>query len=190
MKIYKICKLIKITESSYYRWIKRGKPELETNINNFLLTLIEKIFIENKGLYGAPRIKIVLLQKYQIKVSKKLVWKYLTILGFKSFVHKKSIIKKPKEIKVNNQIFPNIVKRKWSQFKKNQLWVTDISYIPYDNKKFCYLSIIKDCKTGLILSAIVSKINDVKLYKETLIQAEKFRDNKNQKLIIHSDNGY
>ncbi len=190
MKIYKICKLIKITETSYYRWIKKGKRKLKTNINNFLLDLIEKIFIENKGLYGAPRIRIVLLQKYQIKVSEKLVWKYMTNLGFKSFVRKKSIIKKPKEIKTNKQIFPNIVKRRWSEFEKNQLWVTDISYIPYNSKNFCYLSIIKDCKTGLILSAIISKINDIKLYKETLIQAEKFRDNKNNQLIIHSDNGY
>lgn len=63
MKIYKICKLIKITEASYYRWIKKGKPKLKTNINIFLLALIEKIFIENKGLYDARRIRIVLFQK-------------------------------------------------------------------------------------------------------------------------------
>lgn len=110
----------------------------------------------------------------------------MTNLDFKSFVRKKSKIKKPKEIKIRKQIFPNIVKRRWSQFEKNQLWVTDVSYIPYDNKKFYYLSIIKDCKTGLILSSIISKINDIKLYKETLFQAEKFRNDKSQQLIIHS----
>lgn len=42
---------------------------------------------------------------------------------------------------------------------------------------------------GFIVNTIILNINDVKLYKNTLIQAKKFRIKKNQ-LIIHSDNGY
>lgn len=114
----------------------------------------------------------------------------MTILGFKSFIRKKNQNNKPKEIKIINKKFSNVVKRKWNIFEKNQLWVTDVTYITYNIKNFCYLSIIKDCKTRFIVSAVISKVNDVKFYKDTLFEAEKFRTNNNNQLIIHSDNGY
>jgi len=45
-------------------------------------------------------------------------------------------------------------------------------------------SVIKDIKTGFIVSDILSKNNDTKIYIDL---AEKFRD-KTQKTTIHSDN--
>ncbi|WP_166739144.1 hypothetical protein [Spiroplasma gladiatoris] len=43
---------------------------------------------------------------------------------------------------------PNHINRNWSLYSKNELWVTNVTYILF-NKKFAYLSVIKDQILGL-----------------------------------------
>jgi hypothetical protein len=76
------------------------------------MTYIQNIFIHNKGLYGLPRIQIVLENDYGIKVSTKKIWRYMKIASISSFVRKKRKYRKPPEIKVRNVKYDNIVKRR------------------------------------------------------------------------------
>ncbi|AXK50972.1 hypothetical protein SALLE_v1c10320 [Spiroplasma alleghenense] len=110
-------------------------------------------------------------------------------LGIKS----KTRIKKkhkPKEIKIlKNRKHENIVNRKWNKYSKGELFVTDVSFLPFSNNRFAYLSILKDVSTGFIVGYDVSLRNDNKIYLKTLKMAESYFDfDKN--IIIHSDNGF
>ncbi|WP_134297388.1 IS3 family transposase [Spiroplasma gladiatoris] len=58
--IFSLCKLLNITRASYYRWCKKNKPEFNLKVDMNLASKIKEIFIKNNGIYGAPRIKIVL----------------------------------------------------------------------------------------------------------------------------------
>jgi len=53
--IEKMCKVLKVSRSCYYRWYSGGvsKRELE---NIKFTKLIKKIFYESKQRYGSPRI--------------------------------------------------------------------------------------------------------------------------------------
>ncbi|WP_156923090.1 DDE-type integrase/transposase/recombinase [Mesoplasma seiffertii] len=103
----------------------------------------------------------------------------MKLLHLSSFVRKKRIHRKPKEDKDTSKtiLFPNIPKRKWREFNKNELWVTDVSLIPYGIKnRWAYLSVIKDVATGMIVGSSIQQHPGVKLFRDTLKEANEFRD--------------
>ncbi|WP_327194847.1 hypothetical protein [Spiroplasma apis] len=63
-----------------------------------------------------------------------------------------------------------------------------MTYIPF-NKKFAYLSVLKDANTGFIVGHEVSLKNDIDIYRKTLEKASFHRQDLTKKLTIHSDNG-
>ncbi|WP_339033575.1 hypothetical protein [Spiroplasma endosymbiont of Cantharis rufa] len=71
---------------------------------------------------------------------------------------------KPKEIKVRNSKYPNIVNGQWNSFDKGELFVTDVTYLSYGYNKFAYLSIMKDFNTGFIVGYDISMKNDNKIH--------------------------
>lgn len=149
---------------------------------------IQDIFICNNGRYGAPRIKIVLENDYNKIVSIKKINRYMNLASISSFVRRKRKYRKPKEIKVKNTKYNNVVKRQWYKYDKAELFVTDVTYLPY-GKNYAYLSVMKDVKTNYITAAVVSKKNDNKIYMNTIKQAEPYFDF-SKSTIIHSDNGF
>ncbi|AHB36159.1 putative transposase [Spiroplasma apis B31] len=147
---------------------------------------IKNIFMINNGIYGAPRIKII-LNNQGIVVSQSKVARIMKLFNLYSVIRIKKMYRKPKEVK-KITYGPNHVNRNWSLYSKNELWVTDITYIPF-NKKFAYLSVLKDANTGFIVGHEVSLKNDIDIYRKTLEKASLHRQDLSKKLIIHSDNG-
>ncbi|WP_339030190.1 IS3 family transposase [Spiroplasma endosymbiont of Cantharis nigra] len=185
-RISDLCKLLKITRSSYYRWVSNGKKDYIIKIDINIAKEIKFHFFKYKGIYGSPRITICLKNK-GIKISQNKVARIMRIYKMYSVIRVKKMIRKPKEKKSITH-GPNIVNRKWEIYEKNEFWVTDITYLPLNNK-FAYLSILKDVKTGFIVGYKLSKINDIKIYRDTLINSTKYRNDISKSLIIHSDNG-
>ena len=77
---------------------------------------------------------------------------------------------------------------------KNQLWVTDITYIPIwlpdGSYTFCYLSMITDCYTKEILAWYVGATMEAWCSVECLMQSlERLTDEDIVDLIHHSDRG-
>ena len=89
--------------------------------------------------------------------------------------------------------YPNLVKD-IIPIRKNQVWVTDITYIPIWNPDgsytFCYLSMITDCYTKEIISWYVGETMEAWCSVECLMQAiETLGPNETINLIHHSDRG-
>lgn len=89
--------------------------------------------------------------------------------------------------------YPNLIKE-LIPTRKNQVWVTDITYIPIwiseDEYIFCYLSIISDYYTKEIISWYVGDSLEAWHSVECLLQAiETLGDEKPINLIHHSDRG-
>ena len=83
---------------------------------------------------------------------------------------------------------PNLLKRNFNVEVPNRVWVTDITYLMFENKR-AYLSTILDLYDRKIVAYQISKRNDIKLVIDTLNQAiAKTNDVSN--LIIHSDQGF
>ena len=89
--------------------------------------------------------------------------------------------------------YPNLAKD-LIPIRKNQLWVTDITYIPIWNADgcytFCYLSMITDCYTKEIIAWYVGETMEAWCSVECLMKALETLDTEEViNLIHHSDRG-
>ena len=89
--------------------------------------------------------------------------------------------------------YPNLVKD-LIPIRKNQVWVTDITYVPIWNPDgtytFCYLSMITDCYTKEIIAWYVGETMEAWCSVECLMMAlEKLDTEEVINLIHHSDRG-
>ena len=103
--------------------------------------------------------------------------------------------KKPRTTDSNHGLptYPNLIKELITE-RKNQLWVTDITYIPiwiseYEYE-FCYLSMITDYHTKEIIGWYVGETMEAWCSVECLMMAlEQLEGEDNIDLIHHSDRG-
>ena len=89
--------------------------------------MIEDIFHENKGRYGARRIQMVLEQQ-GVKVNQKRVSKLMSEHGLIAKGTRKSYRRYPKGKPYEEK--ENILNRVFTAKERNKIWVGDITYIP------------------------------------------------------------
>jgi hypothetical protein len=75
--VEKMCCLLRLSRSGYYRWIKREKKSF---ILDSILEKVEKVFEDSKRTYGSPRIKHE-LQNLGIQASQSSVARAMKTLG-------------------------------------------------------------------------------------------------------------
>ena len=90
--------------------------------------------------------------------------------------------------RIEANIKPNLVKRKFNVDKENKIWTTDITYLIFNGKR-AYLSTILDLYDRKIVTYKISKFNDLKIVIDTLNEAIAKRKDV-YGLIIHSDQGF
>ena len=90
--------------------------------------------------------------------------------------------------RIEENVKPNLIKRKFNTDAPNKIWTTDITYLLYNNKK-AYLSTILDLYDRKIVAYKISNKNDLNIVIDTLNEAINKRKDV-QNLIIHSDQGY
>ena len=137
-----LCKIGKVSRSGYYKW-------LNSNIINDkdldLKYKILKIYNDSKKVYGYRRIKIGLFRAYGLIVNHKKIIRLMKSLNIHSIIRKKRFkYYAPKTIDIG-RVEPNLLNREFNCNAPNQKWVTDITYLKYDNgRKRMYLSVIED----------------------------------------------
>lgn len=93
-----------------------------------------------------------------------------------------------KALKTSN-VADNLVNREFTAHGPRKILLTDITYIPY-NEKFCHLSTILNAVTKQILSYVLSQSLEVDFVLETVnILIEKHKIDITAETIIHSDQG-
>ena len=83
---------------------------------------------------------------------------------------------------------PNLLKRQFNVEERNKVWVTDITYLIWKDKR-AYLSTILDLSDRRVVAYKISKFNNNQLVMDTLNEAivkEKDVDG----IILHSDQGF
>lgn len=104
----------------------------------------------------------------------------LVVKGIKKFVAQK-------KSKLSDKAKENIVDRKFQVDKKNEVWVTDITYI-YTDKGWMYLSSIMDLWNRKIIAYEFRNTMDTDLVLDTLKKAY-LREGPEKGIILHSDQG-
>ncbi len=92
-----------------------------------------------------------------------------------------------KEDRKRENIVGNIVKRKFKAGRKNEVWVTDITYI-WTSEGWLYLSTIMDLYSRRVITYDIGRRMTTELVIDTLTRAFLIEDPE-EGLIIHSDQG-
>lgn len=181
--IQKACKTLKISRSGFYDFLHRQKSK-RTIENEALSEVIEEVFHEHQGRYGARRIQKV-LDKRQIKVNVKRVSRLMSEHGLIAKGTKKKY--RHHTNKTEYQERDNILNQVFKATRKNLIWVGDITYIPTKHG-FLYLAVFIDVFSRKVVGwAMDTRIKD-SLVMSAFYQAIG-REHPEKGLIVHTDRG-
>lgn len=179
-----MCKVLKVSQSGYYRWKNSFISNRVQKINS-IKEKITTIYFKSKQRYGSPRITIE-LNALGYKISRITVAKYMKQLGLCSKLSKK--FKVTTDSKHNYLVVENILNRQFSVSKPSKVWVSDITYI-HTKEGFLYLTTIMDLYDRKIIGW---NLSDSMSSDETSLASWKMAiRNRNIQtgLIFHSDRG-
>jgi transposase InsO family protein len=182
--IEKMCIVLKVSSSGYYRWKKKvisGK----TLWKQAMQIKVKELYFSFKQRYGSPRITKE-LKALGHQISRNTVAKYMKELGLRSKVSKK--FKVTTDSKHSYLIVNNVLNREFSVAQSSKVWVSDITYIR-TKEGFLYLTMIMDLYDRKVIGWSLS---DGLSTDETTLAAWKMAvKNRTPKkgLIFHSDRG-
>ncbi len=178
-----MCKVIKVSESGYYRWQKnREKP----TSRELLSVEIQKIIDEHpdNDNYGVDRMRIALNQA-GIDVSKSTVRRTMREMGL---IHKRHIPHGITKATTEVQEKENLIKRNFSADKPLEKVLSDMTEIQCSDGKL-YASAVLDCFNGEVLALAMDDNMKKELCIATVKQLKDAYGSKLNGTIFHSDRG-
>jgi len=167
------CRLLGINRSTLYY-----KPAAPAPMALLIKLVIDYIFI-NRPIYGHRRITKELVEVYGLLVDRKTTLRYMREMGIQA------IYPKPDTSKPNpeNKVYPYLLKG-LKITHPNQVWSTDITYIPMIGG-FMYLTAIIDWYSRYVLSWALSDTLEIDFVLEATREALK----RGKPEIMNSDQG-
>ena len=173
--------VLEISKRTYYRYRNNEDKDYYDYV------LIKEIFEDSKNTYGYRRVCEGLKVKYGVILNHKKVARIMQKYNLKpEYIRKLRPNLTYKRIQEN--VKPDLVKRKFNTDKSNTIWVTDITYLIFNNKRL-YLSTILDLYDRKVVAYKISKNNNIQLVMDTLNEAIAKRKNV-YGTILHSDQGF
>ena len=148
LPISRQCQLLDISRSSYYY---RPQPVSDEELE--LMKLIDQCYLD-LPFYGTRRIKDWLLDEHGLVVNRKRIQRLRRLLAIETLYPKRNLSLANQQHKV----YPYLL-RGLSIDRPNQVWSTDITYIPMA-KGFVYLVAIMDWYSRRVLSWRLSTTMD------------------------------
>ncbi len=179
-----MCRVLKVSRSSYYYWLKEPKSERKEQVK-VLKEKIQAAYLQAKGRYGSPRIKEELCRT-GTEVSRPIVAKCMKQMGLKSKLVRKLRVTTDSNHK--ELVADNILNQDFCSFSPLKKCVSDITYIPTKGG-FLYLTIVMDLFNRDIIAWNLS--NNMKTKDTVLAAINKVGQqyNLNDGMIFHSDRG-
>jgi len=166
------CEALGLQRSTFYY-----EPAMESQENLLLMRVIDEIYLKHP-FFGYRRMS-VWLQNMGYNVNRKRILRLMKLMGIEAIYPKKSLSASKEGAKKYPYLLKDVVIE-----ESNQVWSTDITYIPLKNG-FLYLVAIIDWYSRYILSWELSNTLDEQFCLETLEKALKIATPK----IFNSDQG-
>ncbi|EMN89558.1 IS3 family transposase [Leptospira weilii] len=182
--IEKTCNILNVSKSGYYEWLKREDSK-RVKFNRELDERIRILFEEHENRSGYLRIHQD-LRSEGLAVSKNRVYRRMRIMGLKAD-RKCSFRPVTTNSKHKLPVAPNLLGQVFKSDGLNQIWLSDITYIPVAGK-WVYLFAIKDLFNREIIGWELGST----LETEHLLKAfEKALSHRGypKEVVFHSDRG-
>lgn len=185
--VCKLCAVLNINRSSYYKWLKR-KPSTNQVQNEGILSWIKELYEEQNGILGYRQMTITINRVHKVCYNKKRIRRLMQILGLKSVcrIKKRSYIPSTPETEAEN-----VLNREFYADAPNEKWLTDVTefkyYIGPEIRKL-YLSAILDLYDKRIVAYKISDSNNKQLVFDNFDEAVAL--NPDAHPLFHSDRGF
>ena len=183
--VKKMCHVLKVSQSGYYRWRKAPLSSLKIE-NERLRARINELFKEHNGMVGSPMITADLRAEPEFsKVSKNRVARHMQEMGLKCRATRKFVV--TTDSRHSEPVAPNILDRQFSPESPNSAWVSDITYVKVGSK-WNYLTVFIDLYSRIVvgwdLSASLERHSMIHAFEKAL-----WRRRPPSGLLVHSDRG-
>ena len=178
-----MCKVLSVSRSGYYSWIKR-KPSPRSQENDKILSHIRVIYNQSNRLYGSPKVTDA-LRNSRIICNHKRVERLMRQNGIYSKVKRR--FKVTTHSKHNHPVADNLIRMNFAASRPNKVWTSGITYI-WTREGWMYLAVFMD----LFNRQIVGWSMKNRLKDDLVIDAFKMAlraRNPSPGLIVHSDRG-
>lgn len=175
------CLALNVPRSGYYQW-KKAHPSSRAREERALGQELEKLFKENRGRYGSPRMTRALREK-GYKVGKNRVAR---LMRERKLAARKKRAFRPKTTRSVRVAVPNQIAQ-LEALAPDRIWVSDITYVA-TAEGWLYLAIILDLFSRRVVGWKLSESLDASLVCTALQNALVLRQPA-AGLYFHSDRG-
>lgn len=176
-------KVLNISHGGYYDWRKKRVSKRQ-KFRDSLDGEVQRIYLQHKARYGAPRITAQ-LHKDGYTVDKKTVANSLKRQKLRAKSARK--YKATTNSKHDLPVAPNLLEQDFSASQPNQKWVGDITYL-WSDEGWLYLAVIIDLYSRSVVGWAMSERINKELVCDALAMALQRRGSPT-KVIVHSDRG-
>ena len=184
-RISVMCRVLKVARSGFYAWCKR-RPSARAKRNEQLLAKIRKVSLENRELYGSPRVHRALLIDGEV-VSRNTVAKLMRQAKIRA-KSRKRFVPRTTDSAHSKPVADNKLNRDFAAPGPNRKWLADITYVPTE-QGWLYLSSVLDVFSRKIVGWSMADHLETDLAADALKMALLRRGPRPDDLLHHSDRG-
>lgn len=179
-----MCEALEVSPSGYYDWRDREPSETQKR-REALGNEMEVIHAAVKRRYGSPRMHQELIAKNH-KCCRNTVAKIMKSLGIQAISHRRFRVQTT-DSNHDFPIAPNRVDQDFTATKPNEIWLSDITYIP-TREGWLYLAAVEDLYSRQVLGWSMQTTLESRLVVDALTMAVQRRC-PGEELMAHSDRG-
>jgi putative transposase len=183
--IQMLCLNLGVSQSGYYRWAKRQSvPGLRAQENQSLARSVFELHRQSRCSYGSPRLVAALRQQGRHHGRNRIA-RLMRLQGLYGRQRSRYRVRTT-DSNHNHPVAPNRLNGAPKPCAPNQIWVSDITYIP-TAEGWLYLAAVLDLYSRKIVGWSLSQRIDTALVLGALNMALAHRAP--SKLLLHSDRG-
>lgn len=178
-----LCRIAEVSESGYYQWLTvRNKPVADMAA----VEEIKAICAQGRGRYGWRRVKMRLSRT----INHKKIQRIMRENNLRARVRRSNPYRVLMRKTAEHQTAKNVLARSFKQEVPFRVFCTDITYLRFQ-RRFIYLSVIKDIATGEIVGWNPSLCSDLLLVADTVKDMRnRVPESMYRGGLIHSDQGF
>ena len=186
--VKRLCEVLKLNRSSYYKWKSTCSARSKRLMSDAILgARVKTVFAAENGCYGAKRITAALKdQAGHEPVNHKRVARIMRSLKLFGYTKKRKVTTTISDQK--KPVFPDLVGRKFTAEKPNQVYVGDITYLAIADGSNMYLATVIDCYSRRLVGFAIADHMRTSLVQDALLMAKGQRGSLKGS-IFHSDHG-
>ena len=182
--VERMCRLLGVSRSGYYAWLRERDTGRRLKENEALLEAIRRFYKASRGTYGSPRITED-LRDAGLRCGENRIARLMRINGLMAKTRRR--FKATTNSRHCLPVSPNLLNRRFMTDGPNKVWTSDITYV-WTEEGWLYLAVVLDVFSRQIVGWAMGDRIDTGLVLRAFNQAV-MRRRPAPGFIFHSDRG-